>query len=175
MGCYVLDADVPGDGKYTVWIDPVHDYHITRMLIEKGSGDRIGNDYQHIFLKEDGRYKYSYEVLEFEKTEGEWFPKKYKMRKNSKNGGHFSRYERIASFTMITINPDHDALGSFLPDDIPNGSNVNLKALPGRMEFLNRFFWQDGKVVDKDGREVDVDKLIKAESQKVKKRKPKRK
>jgi hypothetical protein len=144
------------------------------MLIEKGPGDRIGNDYNHIFLKEDGRYKYSYEVLEFEKTEGEWFPKTYKMKKNSKNGGHFSYYERIASFTKITTNPDHDALGSFLPDDIPNGSNVVLRALPNRMEFMNRFVWQDSKVVDKDGREVDVDKLIKAESQKVKKSKPKR-
>ena len=69
------------------------------------------------------------------------------------------------------IDPDHDALGSFLPDDITNGSTVVL--VTGETSL--RFSWQNGAVVDKDGREVEVDRPIKAESEKVKKPEPKRK
>ena len=93
------------------------------------------------------------------------------MKKAHNSVEHQSSWEKEVSFSMITLNPDRDALGSFLPDDIPNGCDVRLLSLPPSKKFV----WQNGKVVDKDGREVDVDKLIKAESEKVKNPKPKRK
>ncbi len=171
VDCYVLEADVPKYGKYTVWIDPVHDYHIARIRVQRGSGDRMGSDSNLLILKEGAIRKDSYEVLEFEKKGGAWFPKICKWKKYYTFPGYKSIDEKDLTFSMITLDPDHDALGSFLPDDVPNGSVVRLLSLPPSMKFV----WQDGKVVDEDGREVDVDKLLKAESEKVKKPKPKRK
>lgn len=175
VDCYVIQADVPGKGNYTVWIDPVHDYHIARIRCRRGPGDRMGSEGNLLILKEGAIRTDSYEVVEFEKKRGAWFPKICKWKKYYTFPGYKSIDEKDLTFSEISLDPDHDALGSFLLDDVANGSNVVLKALPTRMEFLNRFVWEDGKVVDKDGREVDVDKLIKAESEKVKKRKPKRK
>ena len=43
--------------------------------------------------------------------------------------------------------PDHDALQSFIPNDIQNGAIVKIVALPTSVEFV----WQDGKVVDDKG------------------------
>jgi len=169
--CYVLEADVPKYGKYTVWIDPVHDYHIARIRVQRGPGDRMGSEGHLLILKEGAIRKDSYEVLEFEKKGGAWFPKICKWKRYYTFPGYKSINERDLTFSEISLDPDHDTLGSFLPDDIANGCDVMLLSLPSSMKFV----WQDGRVVDKDGREVDVDKLIKAESQKVKKRKLKRK
>jgi len=110
-------------------------------------------------------------VLEFDKKGGAWFPKTCKLKRYYTFPGYKSISEMDRTFSKIILDADHDAIGSFLPDDISNGSVVYLRPLPPSMKFV----WRDGKVVDKDGREVDADKLIKAESQKVKKRKPKRK
>jgi hypothetical protein len=171
VDCYVIQADVPGKGNYTVWIDPVHDYHIARIRCRRGPGDRMGSEGNLLILKEGAIRTDSYEVLEFEKKRGAWFPKICKWKKYYTFPDYKSIDERDLTFSEISLDPDHDALGSFLPDDIPNGSEVRLRSLPPSMKFV----WQDGKVVDKDGREVDTDKLIKAEREKVKKRKLKRK
>ena len=171
VGCYVVEADVPKYGKYTVWIDPVHDYHIARIRVQRGPGDRMGSESNLLILKEGALRKDSYEVLEFDKKGGVWFPKICKWKRYYTFPGYKSIDENDLTFSEISLDPDHDALGSFLPDDIANASDVLVRPLPPSMKFV----WQDGKVVDKDGREVDTDKLIKAESQKVKKRKLKRK
>jgi hypothetical protein len=150
VDCYVIQADVPGKGSYTVWIDPVHDYHIARIRVQRGTGDRIGRESDPLILKEGAMRKDSYEVLEFEKKRGAWFPKICKVKRYGTSPGYKSINESDLTFSMITLDPDHDALGSFLPDDIPNGSEVRLRSLPPSMKFV----WQDGKVVDKDGRVV---------------------
>ena len=67
-------------------------------------------------------------------------------------------YEKIYSHKKITefiINPDHEALGSFKHDFIPNGARVRLAGVSGIT-----YTWQDGKVFDKDGHEVDIKNLI---------------
>ena len=69
----------------------------------------------------------------------------------------------------MILDPDHDSLGSFFPDDITNGSTVVL--VTGETGL--RLRWQNGAVVDKDGREVY--RPVKAESEKAGKPKPKRK
>ncbi len=163
--CYVVEADVPKYGKYTVWIDPVHDYHIARIRVQRGPGDRMGSESNLLILKEGAIRKDSYEVLEFDKKGGAWFPKTCKWKKYYIFPGYKSIDEQDLTFSAISLDPDHDALGSFLPDDVTNGSDVLVRLLPPSVKFT----WQNGKVVDKDGREVDTDKLIKAGSQKVKK------
>jgi len=56
----------------------------------------------------------------------------------------------IADITNIILNPDHDALKSFTPYDIPNGAIVRITSFPPKFQFV----WKDGKVLDKQGREV---------------------
>lgn len=161
VDCYVLQADVPKYGKYTVWIDPVHDYHIARIQVQRGPGDRMGSDSNLLILKKGEIKKYSYEVLKFEKYAGAWFPKICKSKKYHTFPGYKSSSELDTTFSEITLNPDHDALGSFLPDDITNESTVRILSLPVKNKFLNRFFWQDGTVVDKEGKKVDLEKIRK--------------
>jgi len=159
VDCYVLEADVPKYGKYTVWIDPVHDYHIARIRVQRGPGDRMGSESNSLIVKEVAIHKYSYEVLKFEKKGGAWFPKIFKVKRYHTFPGYKSNSQRDFTFSKITLNPDHDALGSFLPDDIDNGSEVRLLSLPVKMKYIGVFFWRDGKVVDKNGREVDLKKI----------------
>jgi len=52
------------------------------------------------------------------------------------------------------MNPDHDALGSFRTDDIKEGAKAIIIGVEG-IDYI----WQNGKVVDENGREVDLDKL----------------
>ncbi|MBW8039285.1 MAG: outer membrane lipoprotein-sorting protein [Planctomycetes bacterium] len=166
VDCYVIDAVVRGKGKYTLWIDPIHDYHIAKIHVQ-----RRGNDYYNTSkIPKNDSSDELYEVLRFQKIEDSWFPLEYKTKTETRMRGNLGTFERNAKITHIVLDPDHDALGSFLPDDVPNGSVVRLLSLPPSMKFV----WQDGVVVDKDGRKVDVGKLIKAESEKVKKPKPKR-
>jgi hypothetical protein len=49
----------------------------------------------------------------------------------------------------VHLNPDHDAPGSFLPDDIRNGAKVYIRGIKGVT-----YTWQDGKVVDRQGQVV---------------------
>ncbi len=167
IDCYVIDAVVRGKGKYTLWIDPIHDYHIAKIHVQ-----RRGNDYyNNRKIPKNDSSDETYEVVRFQKIEDSWFPLEYKSKLETRTGGSWGTSGRNAKITRFVLNPDHDALGSFTPDDIPNGTTVRLTALPPSVKFV----WQDGKVVDEDGREVDVGKLIKAESEKVKKPKLKRK
>jgi hypothetical protein len=140
VDCYVIEADVPGKGKYTVWIDPVHDFHIARIQVQRKTGDHIWNQ---VVIENDAPHKEFYEVLEFEKVGDAWFPKTCKIKRVNQSNAYHSTEENEISISSITLNPYHDALGSFLPSDIPNGVKVYLRALSPDIEFV----WQDGKPI----------------------------
>ncbi|MBL7152540.1 MAG: hypothetical protein ISS79_02395 [Phycisphaerae bacterium] len=165
--CYIIKA-LTKRGKFIIWLGPEKDYNIVKAISEKGKGDLF---YNLPPLKEG---EYSYFILNSVqyKTIGDtWLPQKTETQTKRKGlGGKCFGGVTKCNFTQITLNPDHDSLSSFVPDDIMNGATVYIRGVP-RIKYT----WQDGKVVDKDGREVDVDKLIKAESEKVKNPKPKRK
>ncbi len=144
VDCYVLEATVPGRGEYTVWIDPVHDFHIARIRVQRKSGDRIYDD----VLRENATAKGLFEVVEFEKVGEVWLPKTSKMKRVSHSNDIHTNEECEISFTQIILDPDHEKLGSFLPDDIPNGTQVWFRALPPSETFI----FQDGKVIDVDGK-----------------------
>ncbi len=125
-------------GKYTVWIDPVHDFHIARVQVRRKTGDRIWNQ----VVQENETHKELFEVLEFQKIEDVWFPKTCKIKQANQPNDYHATEEKEISFSRIILNPDHDALGPFLPDDIPDGTKALLGAFPPDKEFI----WQDGKV-----------------------------
>ena len=139
VDCYVIDADVPGQAKYTVWIDPVHDFHIARIQVLREAGDSLFNQ----TVEENSSFKESFEVLEFEKVGDVWFPKTCKLKRVIHSKDNHLQEETEISFTTVNLSPDHDALGSFLPDDIPNGTKALLRAFPPNIPFI----WQDGELV----------------------------
>jgi len=158
--CYVIKA-LTKRGRFSIWLDPEKDYNIVKAISEKGKGDLFYNSPP---LKE-GEYSYSIHSVQYKKIGDTWLPQKTEMQTKKKGwGGNYFESVVKCNFTQITLNPDHDSLGSFVPDDIMNGATVYIEGIPYKIKYT----WQDGKVVDEDGREVDVDKLIKAESEKVK-------
>jgi len=170
IDCFVIDATTLERGRYTLWIDPEHGYNIAKAEL------RRDGKHQHKFygrpMREDEKILGSLESVRFKKIDNVWVPMEAddSVNRTWDKDQDFYRYKNHHERVEFVLNPDHDALGSFVPDDIKNGAKVYIKQVPGV-----HYTWQDGKVVDEDGREVDVDKLIKAESEKVKNPKPKRK
>lgn len=137
---YVIDADT-GNGKYRIWLNPEKGYNFTKAELRKKEGDA----YNYGPLPPDNNYLFLMENTEFREIDGVWVPVKASMEYNKKlqNGGHAG--EKINyEITSISINPDHDTLGSFLTDDIQNGAKVIVKEAKGA-----EYVWRDGKPVPK--------------------------
>ena len=165
--CYVIKAHTKQHGKMAVWLDPEKNYNIVKAISQRTKGDL-----RYAEPMKKGEYiNVELEEMQYEKLGDIWVPLKGKWKKEHQAFNGYSAGEVECDFAKVVLNPDHDALNSFVPDDIMNGARVYIKGIPYKMEYT----WQNGQVVDKDGREVDVDKLIKAESEKVKKPKPERK
>ena len=162
--CYVIVAQT-AESRYKLWIDPQHSFHIARAEITRGGrGVKFGNRQEislHTYLKN----------VRFQKFGNVWMPVEADWGYQTKFINNcFSRADYHHKIVEFTLSPDHKLLRSFETDEIRNGTGILVIGAKGKT-----CTWQDGKVVDKDGREVDVDKLIRAESEKVKKPKPKRK
>ncbi len=135
--CHVIDAET-NRGKYTVWIDPQHGYNIARLDLRSD---------------ENNVYK-STEVLRFKKINDVWI----RIESTTKGKRDYGRgdYEKKSSHSKVIeliVNPDHDAIGSFAPDDVLNGARTRILGNP------IVYKWQDGKVIDKDGNEFDIETL----------------
>jgi hypothetical protein len=161
--CYVIEADTKR-GEYTVWIDPSHGYHIVKATAKRGPGNVVAPS--NYTLKQTEKMSFSMENVRFTKVDDVWVPIESDLEYSRKYTGYnsFDNNKVHQKVIDIILNPDHDALGSFVPDDIQDGATVYIKGIPRKIKHT----WRDGQVVDKDGREVDVDKLIKAESENVK-------
>jgi hypothetical protein len=143
VNCHVIDAVIGEHGKYTIWIDPVHDYQIARIQVRRGPGD-------HIMKHEmpgDEHQSETVELSGFEKVGEIWFPKEYVLTIKTDSNTRHSTEERHVRFTKVVFNPDHEALKSFVPEDIANGTPVRFRDLPPSRSFV----WQDGRVVDQAG------------------------
>lgn len=145
IDCYVIEA-----GRYKLWIDPEHGYNIAQARFERNNKK---------FLLHDVRFREINDVWIIEEaiiTKIESF----------KNGDYIKTISRC-TLTDITLNPDHNSLGSFLPDNIRNGATVLIYVGPRRVrgasgrlirnragQYLDQkgkiisCTWQDGKVVD---------------------------
>lgn len=150
--CYVIEADTKR-GKYALWIDPAHGYNIARAQISRTEGDIVfgkplGSEFSIVG---------SFEVVRFEQNGDVWIPMEIHSRGGSKwPGGHFSKGESHTKNTLVTLNPDHEALGSFVLDEVRNGATVHILGVPDIT-----YTWREGKVVDAQGREVDL-KVLKS-------------
>ena len=151
VDCYVVEAEIPQRGKYKVWIDPVHDFNLVRVQSGRETGDI---SHSGKLLGKDVQINYFYEVLEFQEVKGVWLPKTFKIKDKSHDGGYDydSRGVTQTELCEVNLDPDHDKEGSFLTDDILNGTQVRLEGVP--LDVI--LTWQDGKVIDSEGKVVNL-------------------
>ena len=148
--CYVIDAKTK-HGTYTVWLDGEHGYGIAKVDVHKGAKDlwwgRPLDYYTHAPYMP---YEISIRNVRFKRIEDVWVPMAADFRIDSKDfkGSNITSVMNVHyRFTELLLNPDHDALGSFVPD-IENGTDVSIGRGP-------EYKWHNGKkfVVDEwDGR-----------------------
>jgi hypothetical protein len=145
--CYVIDAATK-HGKYTLWIDPAHGYNIAKAIARKTRGDQWSRG----ILKGKAKIFFSMKNVSFKKIDGVWVPMEadtYSSQTWSK--GQFWKSSGRTRRTKFILNPDHDALGSFLPDDIRDGAKISyINGVKTR-----GYTWLSGRPVDENGRKVD--------------------
>lgn len=146
--CYVIEAVVKNRGKYTLWIDPQHGYNIAQATVKKGENAIL---YGQAPKKIKVKVLNSLNNVHFKKINDIWLPKEADIELDRRwVNGDFASEKYHYKLIEITLNPDHDALGSFVRDDVRNGTEVILEGVPGIT-----YIWQNGKVVDEKGRKVD--------------------
>ncbi len=117
--CFVIDA-VTQHGTYTVWIDPEHGFNVARVEIH---ADRYKG---HLYLGNSIQSRHWSFVLlihEFQKAGEAWAPVEATQKEvNTLPGmGGYSSTTHV-QVTDLSANPDHDSLGSFVRDDIGDGT-----------------------------------------------------
>jgi len=151
--CYVLDAETKR-GKYSVWLDPTHGYNISKAEVVRRKGDLVYGSKEPMA---HGKIKFSLTKVSFKKIDEVWIPMDATEKVSWLADGPGKMVTTVHhTRTEVVLNPDHEALSSFKPDDIKNGTHVFLLGAPGA-----RYSWQDGKLVpDVDKAAVDqLDKM----------------
>lgn len=122
--CYVIDADTK-HGKHVLWIDPKHGYNIAKAEVQLLEGENH-YFYGKPFETAGKKLNLSMENVRFKRIESIWLPVEADMRyRRAFSGiGETSDSRTHIKVTEIILNPDHDALRSFAPDDIPDGAQV---------------------------------------------------
>ncbi len=131
--CYVIEANTKR-GKYKVWIDPKHGYNIARIEVQRNKRDLI-----HYMESLKTKMSFSLKNVRFEKIDDVWVPMEADIQQTEDNGNKITRWhhKRIE----FVLNPDHNTLESFVPDDIQDGTMVKLTGDSKKYE------WQKGRPV----------------------------
>ena len=131
--CYVIDAET-NSGTYTAWFDPQHGYQIAQVEISVGPNDH----YRTTTLKDDESRFLSVKNIRFENIDGTWIPMEADIHVKSikPHLGLSVIIDKHHKVTHMNLNPDHEALGSFVPV-VPNGT------IMWDMDFGIKYTWQE--------------------------------
>jgi hypothetical protein len=144
--CYVIDGVYEKD-KYTIWIDPQHGYHIAKAVVERPRSNVQG---LHSFRGE-------IKNVRFKKIDRKWVPVSANLvNRFDYQNGHYCTGSYHFKVTEIVFNPDHNALGSFVPDDIKNGAKMLFYIGSPHRPYYPQYIWsREAKfVADRKGRLV---------------------
>jgi hypothetical protein len=149
--CYVLEADTP-QGRYTVWLDPAHGFQMAKVILERRPGHQRttpGHPYTLIAGERDVSVV---DGVRFAKSGEVWVPIEASGALDNtfaKVGSTRMRFQ--IKITKFLLNPDHEALRSFVPDDIRNGATVFITSAADASGGLLKYEWHDGQVLDSNG------------------------
>jgi len=141
--CYVLEART-SKGHYTLWLDPAHGYQMAKAELRQSPGDLVGT------YRLKGNVLSLVRRVRFEQVEGIWVPmeaEKFSHHDAAAGGGTSEWHFKLTEFIL---NPDHNRLGSFVPDDIREGAAVSYQAAPGDRRVIHGV-WRQGQIVGTDG------------------------
>lgn len=124
--CHVLEAN-SRNAKYTIWFDPAHGYNFARLHFEK-PGTRIVVE-NRLFRK----YQAAWVAMETE-----WEVQIMHLPESDMS------YSQKTVVTEFEVDPNHDALRSFVLDDIPEGTKAVFVSGKGH-QMPGRFAWHKGK------------------------------
>ena len=133
--CYVIDATTTR-GKYTVWLDPEHGYNIAKVEVQRSKGNLV---YNRARVKTS--MSFSLKNVSFKQIDGVWVPMEADMQQTEDNQDKTTKWHHKR--TEMILNPDHDALGSFVADDIMDGTKTIFPRRSDTIEYI----WQKGKAV----------------------------
>jgi hypothetical protein len=122
--CYVIDA-VANLNRYTIWIDPEHGYNIAqfeKIWEKKQTGTTVVRIRRNISIKK----------IRFKNSAGIWVPVEAEVSDVTRNfaKGMLRTSKRRYKRTDIILNPNHEGLGSFIPD-FPAGCRVQVEGIKG--------------------------------------------
>jgi hypothetical protein len=133
--CYVIDATTTR-GQYTVWLDPKHGYNIAKVEVQRRKRNLVYNQ-----ARVKTGMSFSMKNVSFKQIDGVWVPMEADMQQSEDNQGKTTKWHHKR--TEMILKPDHDALGSFVADDIMDGTRT---IFPGRFDTIE-YIWQKGKAV----------------------------
>jgi hypothetical protein len=135
--CYVISGVYEKD-KYTIWLDPEHGYHIAKAVVERPRSNVQGQQNFRVELKN----------VRFKKIDGRWVPVSANLENRfDYQNGQYSNSSYHIKVTEMVFDPDHDALGSFVPDDIKDGTWIPF-FVDSQSPYYPQYFWsKEPKVV----------------------------
>jgi len=135
--CYVVDGVYEKD-KYTIWIDPQHGYNIAKAVVERPRSNVQGLQ----------GFKVEFKNVRFKRIDSKWVPVSANLENRFEyNNGHYSNGSYHFKVTEMVFDPDHDALRSFVPDDIKDGTWIPF-FVDSQSPYYPQYFWsKEPKVV----------------------------
>lgn len=135
--CYVIEA-VTEYGPQLLWIDPDHGYSVAKAEVTRR-------------LDAETRISSSLNVVKFKQVDGIWTPIEFETEFrtffDSRNQVRFRKVNlKIAE---LSVNPDHEKLGSFDFEDIREGAEVTVTTKQGGTSPI-KYIWRDGEAVPKE-------------------------
>jgi hypothetical protein len=138
-------------GSYVLWIDPAHGYNVARAEIYLKKGDLQGN--RDLPQPAGFTDQMVLENVRFEEVHGVWVPMEADIRTESKSPDGTSNSFSHVKRTDVKLNPDFEALGSFLlpADEVREGTTVYMtKGDTPEGSRLIPYVWRNGKPALKD-------------------------
>jgi hypothetical protein len=136
--CHVLEAR-KGPLQWTLWIDPAHGHHVAKM-------DQTRQGKPALKMLKVWNVK-------FQLVSGVWVPMENDFQYFN-IGGRASEEQQHFKVVQLTVNPDHEALKSFVPTPV-EGARVWIRGATG-IDGKQEFTWQRGKVVDDKGSVITI-------------------
>ena|GEM_PF-1311503 len=148
--CWVIDGKTDS-GRISLWLDPAHGYHAARAEAELAAGElAYGRP-----MPKGWAGTTRLDNVRFEKIGGLWAPMEADVSESRLYGGNNRLLQKYHhKRTMVLVNPDHDALGSF-ENPLRNPANdPELRNGTDVMLDNKTYDWRHGNVVDDAGKVI---------------------
>lgn len=118
--CWLLETQCTS-GRYQIWFDADHDWQIARAYMQKKSGELLNGT----AMPSDTLLYYALQDIRFQRVDGVWVPMEAEERIVHHYGkGQKDETRQKIHRTEVVLNPDHNALGSFEPTEVNDGTKI---------------------------------------------------